>query len=1390
MSWSPKGKHLAIGLQTGDILTFSLANKSTPHKHIPPTVDGILASLNWLGPGHTFRTSYASQTDSTPQQYIVVLDAKTSTVTYFSPEHPFPCNDRNYQNAYVVSLPKWDIDSTNDESKSLVVVGDACSIDLEVLGNSGNSWYRQSQENPLSLPLDSAMEDTILVAFATDLTDSASSAPVVYAYLNDGSLQGWHLDHSKPYVGIITPNSPSSPTAVALTRIASQGGGKDTDMSAEETISSSPINQSSTAPNAFSQPFSQEISPATMNPGTSAFGQTVFGQKSSAFGQSTFGQPSAFGATAGFNSASPFNQPSQSNAPMSAFGSVKPASGFGAFAGSNNAFGNTSAGSSPFGSNSGAFAGTSNAFGQGNFGSSPQPTTQTTTSTSSNMTREASMSDSTAGFGSLGLGGATPSDPNARNSMFGSFPNTDTSGITQSSGFGSGPLVKPATGFGAFGNTKPSSTFEAPKISSATSAFSSPSQPTSSSGFGQSGFANPAFGKSTFGQPAFGQTTFGKPSLGAPPTTATPISGGFGAFANTPTSFSNAAEQSKPSTASTTSGGFSAFASSGTSTFGAALASTNASESKPTSQGGFSNFASSGPSPFAPTMPANESKPTSGTFSAFGSATPLAFGSPAAKSGSISKETTAVKSPFGGSATTTSSPFAASSAPLKDTAPRTSEPAKTAFGLPTSSSPFATPSRPSAFAREVSDSPEHASPPSSPEPAKSRPVAVTTTPSSAPNAFSGLQSTPSSFKPATGFGAFGSFGGASNNSPFFKKTDEAPPISAFALGGTPKTPTPTSATAAPTFGSSSTLGGSKSVFAPVTPSSTTPSKTPTSGGFGAFSGASSNFTSYVGNKTSFADLLKTGDEETKDPIKKPASPFAPKSDTDSSAFASPKKETPAAPISVFAPIAKRDEGKGEGKKPVSDEPSFGSISASSASSSFVNVSTNEEGEPPSDEDAENSGDDDSFLSDDLHDASREESSEESDRDDLPDGRSPSPEDASHTSLPARSPSPTPQPETPSIKVTSPVDGDDDDDDKDKLDERPSQSAPFARESSSTPPGTPAKGSQSTAIPPPVTPSASSPFDQVRAGRRTPLARRSPLPNTILEEDEDEDGELEEDDEDDDDEEGEILVPIPHIPVSPKSPIEILPVKLDDDSSIKRPKTPPLLTTLGGKKSPTPSTSSLPPALPPAFRSPSPEGSTKADALGLGALGTLATAASSVPSLLNKPADKTPQSVPARPVTSPPNFFGSVPLFPTPTQGSLFGKPFSLPNAPTLPAQADVQGIKPPAAPIVPGQGIFGPSVPFPPAQQPFSLFGASQKQEPMTPTPKSALPGATPPKSSSPFSLNPASPATPPVPSSALPAQSVAVTLEEGMQKECLNIMHMVAYEFSKVRQVENTNVR
>ena len=66
-------------------MTYPLTNKSAINKHIPPTAPPPLVSLSWLGPGHTFKTTYAPAADGTSDvsQHIVAIDSKMRRPDYY-----------------------------------------------------------------------------------------------------------------------------------------------------------------------------------------------------------------------------------------------------------------------------------------------------------------------------------------------------------------------------------------------------------------------------------------------------------------------------------------------------------------------------------------------------------------------------------------------------------------------------------------------------------------------------------------------------------------------------------------------------------------------------------------------------------------------------------------------------------------------------------------------------------------------------------------------------------------------------------------------------------------------------------------------------------------------------------------------------------------------------------------------------------------------------------------------------------------------------------------------------------------------------------------------------------------------------------------------------------
>ncbi|KAL0063673.1 hypothetical protein AAF712_009365 [Marasmius tenuissimus] len=930
VSWSTKGKQLAIGLALGDIMTFSLANKTTHQRHIPPTADGILVSLNWLAPGHTFRTSYSPPTPGSddPVHHILHQDAKTSPVQYTKLDHSFQAPDRTKQSAYVVVLPKWDEDHTNsnpDESKLLVVVGDVSCTDLEILGNQGTQWYQQSQDNPLSIPLDKNTEDTILLALDADLTDTEAGYPVMYAYLNDGTVQAWYVDGSKTYAGMIGGDIGVVATSTSSTTPSAFGGTSTQPASVFGQTSSSPA----TSP--FGQPAGSSPSPFGAPTGGSAFGQSSFGQSSntaSPFGagnqtsSSPFGQTtSAFGSQT--QSASPFGGPSQQGSSFGGASSQTP-SAFGAQSSSPSAFGGQSQPTSAFGGGS-TFSQSSfgqSGFGQSGFGQkSPSPfggTNSTTpgssgggfsafgntatpspfgasfgaaatTATSPPITRDDSMGDSTPSFGGLSLGGSnTNNEGEKKTSAFGAGGGMFGSGANQpaASPFGgssdsssSSGLIKPASGFGAFGGGGGSSgSFGSSTTPSAFSggAFGAKTDQPATNAFSSGAFsAKPAtppatntggggFGQSSFGQSSFGQSGFGQ--------------SGFGQSA-----FGKPAPAPAPAPASTpasSAGGFSAFASSGTSSFGSAASG----GAKPAFGGGgetsgvFGGAKSETSSVFG--SKTSENKPTSGGFGAF-SGQPSAFGSTSNNGSAFGSKPAETSSVFGNKSdakpATGFGAFAGQPSAFGATTTGTgsfgssafgSTPSgQSAFGSTSTSSPKpesdAKPSKPAG----LSGPPSPNSPSPSPPPIASTPASPSTTPAPATGAFSNL--TRSTFKPSEGFGAFGS--AISSDSPFFKASNEKKEPAVTAFGGTssnaPSTPTSSPSTAAPAFGSTSKLGFGFGAKTPTPTASTPAFGTPTSsGGFSTFSSGTSSFGSFAsGNKptTSFGDLLKSGGDGPK-----------------------------------------------------------------------------------------------------------------------------------------------------------------------------------------------------------------------------------------------------------------------------------------------------------------------------------------------------------------------------------------------------------------------------------------------------------------------------------------------------------------------------------------------
>lgn len=515
----------------------------------------------WLpGAGFNFRTDYAptDADESEARQYSLHVDLKASSVvvTELDP-HLYRLPERQIQNSFVTVLPRWDQDVPAASALPfLLILGDMSSTELNMFGRSNTDWIPYNGDE-ISLPMGYSDTELTLLGLDVDLR-STKGKPILYAYLNDGTLIAWYLESEKKYAGMITSSynhtSSSAPTASTPTSVPTQT--TPLGFSVPSPPSDKPAAQApafGSNPPAFGSTTVSSNSPAqtsAFGSTPSAFGSGTFGSSSSTFGNTggVFGsaKPGGFGSGFGSSNTSAFGQPSGFGAQQPAFGSAQPAFGsaqptFGTGFGGGGGFGsNPSQPATAFGSSSQA---TPSSFGTGAFGGGQA---------AGPVKKDEAMSG--GGFGGLSLGGsnnATDADKKPAGGIFGSAaPAASTTSAfgSSSGGFGSS-VLKPAEGFGATSVLPSDSPFaKAGATSNGGSAFASafgggPAKPTVASGFGQ-----PSFGQTS--KPAFsagGGSGFGQP-------VGPPKAGGFGAFAGGGTSgFGSAAPATKA-------GGFAAFA--------------------------------------------------------------------------------------------------------------------------------------------------------------------------------------------------------------------------------------------------------------------------------------------------------------------------------------------------------------------------------------------------------------------------------------------------------------------------------------------------------------------------------------------------------------------------------------------------------------------------------------------------------------------------------------------------------------------------------------------------------------------------------------------------------------------------------------------------------------
>ncbi|KAF7773390.1 hypothetical protein Agabi119p4_5557 [Agaricus bisporus var. burnettii] len=1326
VSWSPKGKHLAIGLRSGDILTFAPNKLSVPNKHLPAAVEGQLVGLNWLSPGHTFRVTYAPQIANQGEsiQQIVYLDTKSNGLTAFDTIHPFPMSDRQ-QESHALILPHWDEDSISENSKALMVVGDRASSDIEILGGHSGQWFQQSQENPVSLPLDKQSEETTLMVLDLDLTDSETSAPIVYAYLNDGSVQAWRLEHSKPYLKMMSLTTGTVPD-IQVT----QPGDITVDATMDEKDAANVLTSLSGFVTSDSNMPQQN---STF--GTSAQPPSLFGQAS----QPTFGQTPSFGSPS--TSSSIFGQ-------SPAFGSSQPTSSFFGHQPSRHAF-----------SDIATQRDTGNVFGGPSFGATSSSMPPPTQLAPDEMTREASMSDGTApGFGtlSLGGGGSEVSDSKPKTGIFGSFGPAPSTSQPATPAFG-GP-IRPAQGFGAFSNyssTTPTSGSSQEKSSS--SAFSSTPQPAAHPAFGQTGFAKPSFG-----QPSFGQTGFGKP---APVTTAPASGNAFAAFASSPASFSSALQSNKGE--SSTVGGFAAYASGGSNTSRAASQSGQLGANAPTESavqplGSTGAFGSTSTSPSlagsasgfglranaeATAVPRiSPTQPPPGMMSPPSSPEPSIPSRPVSSPVEIKKEIPApVSGPSSSSFIRESTAFGGLKA-IEETSPffkkhdekmpvnafrdfAQSKPA------PSTVSPaFGAPSQLGATNRSVFGSTSQMG--------VAKPALVSTTPTTTPakpaiaggfSAFSG---------PSSGF--FGVSGG--QKKPFSellksegdieKGVDEGKHFSAKSSEGSTMEPsTPSKPT--PVFSAASTPTSTKPSPSDIT---TTP-KTPLT-----ITEREENTTPKTPTSLPVTKREESATPQTPTPSigAKQEESTTPKTPPRSSILKEEESTTPKVPV----PSAIKSEESTTPKATPHEASRDASTSDLSVSSigSFVDVSTDRSFDVVE----EDEGDDaHSFLSSDF---SSEPSTddEESEEEEEVDRKKDKLSEVSDR----RSSSPTPQPEVPSVFVSPspPTDA--------------NQTSATQGEST-TPPGSPSTGSQVPAKSPSPTPASTTPSSTspspspfgIGIGRpSTRPARSSPLAaKPVSGEEEEEEGEIKA-------KPGIYEVPLSRLSVSPKpSIVREEPIKQKDNDATVRPITPPLLSAFGGpvseKEKSTTHTKSeaeavqIPSPIPAPARPPMPVFPTPIEPA------AQAKDETSKPPLLPEGSQAPEAASVAPPTTSVPF---SLPPF------SLAPKPMAPPSQPPPSDSAPAMAKPPvfprtePPAPSEPPAG-FKPSGFFGP--QPAGVWGLDSHQS--SPKPPQSAPATT---SNKPATLSPPQSASKPTP---MTIERACFSMVEGIEKELAELKEL-----------------
>jgi nucleoporin NUP159 len=303
VSWSTKGKQIAIATSNADILQYSPAEPAEARATIPraqgPDLNGTVPLLiQWLS-NSTFHVIYAeprseaSLDDYEPQQhnYIVTFDKRSNQVTDIQLPLPWdPYGLTREPGHQTATLRSW------GRYKHLLFVNDAHASDVGIIGCIGDSnsaedsgnWAKISLgDDSITFPLSSDMDETSLIGMGLDLSaekpllgasqangDDATipPAPILYMLTNDAVVIAFHIvnEDGVPYPGMASAT----------------GTGRSADIAMEQTPT-----QATTQ-----IPVQVPVEPAPKPMGFAGFAST----NTPAFGQSGFGsKPAAptFGST-------------------------------------------------------------------------------------------------------------------------------------------------------------------------------------------------------------------------------------------------------------------------------------------------------------------------------------------------------------------------------------------------------------------------------------------------------------------------------------------------------------------------------------------------------------------------------------------------------------------------------------------------------------------------------------------------------------------------------------------------------------------------------------------------------------------------------------------------------------------------------------------------------------------------------------------------------------------------------------------------------------------------------------------------------------------------------------------------------------------------------------